>query len=213
MCSFTTVLPTETALRVWDALFLRGSDVLFRVALALFHDAKERILSVARSSTTSSVLVCFEVVAPLVYRSEFFCFSVQVAPVAAGSCSPDRTVTGGLGPLISRSDSRGAASVASSPMRGFFSPRDTVAETARRVFAAAAAAGIGASDDASPPPSSPGRNRLESTGRTVAVAPLARGGTTRPAASLFPAIFGLVKALPSSVHDADALLRVSRSYP
>ena len=58
MTFFITVLPTETALRVWDALFLRGADVLFRVSLALFHDARVRIMSVARSSTTSTVQVC-----------------------------------------------------------------------------------------------------------------------------------------------------------
>lgn len=57
MTFFSTVLPTETALRVWDALFIRGADVLFRVSLALFQDARVRILSVARSSTTSTVQV------------------------------------------------------------------------------------------------------------------------------------------------------------
>ena len=43
MTFFSTVLPTETALRVWDALFIRGADVLFRVSLALFQDARVRI--------------------------------------------------------------------------------------------------------------------------------------------------------------------------
>jgi hypothetical protein len=58
MCFMCTVLPSATALRCWDALFLRGAEVLFRVSLTLFHLARERILSVARSSTSSSVQVC-----------------------------------------------------------------------------------------------------------------------------------------------------------
>jgi hypothetical protein len=34
---FATSLPSETAARVWDCLFLEGPKVLFRVALALLE--------------------------------------------------------------------------------------------------------------------------------------------------------------------------------
>ena len=33
---FCTALPAETAVRIWDVLFLEGPKILFRVALALF---------------------------------------------------------------------------------------------------------------------------------------------------------------------------------
>jgi Rab-GTPase-TBC domain len=32
---FTTALPAETAVRVWDCLFTEGSKILYRIALAL----------------------------------------------------------------------------------------------------------------------------------------------------------------------------------
>ena len=33
---FCTALPAETAVRIWDVLFLEGPKILFRTALALF---------------------------------------------------------------------------------------------------------------------------------------------------------------------------------
>ena len=36
MCLFATSLPASTVLRLWDALFLVGSEAIFRLALVLF---------------------------------------------------------------------------------------------------------------------------------------------------------------------------------
>ena len=43
MCLFADVLPTDTALRVWDCLFYEGSKILIRVALAIVAMAQEQI--------------------------------------------------------------------------------------------------------------------------------------------------------------------------
>ena len=37
---FSTVLPVHTALRVWDCMFLHGTEALFRVAIALLSRAE-----------------------------------------------------------------------------------------------------------------------------------------------------------------------------
>ena len=57
MAALCTTLPSGTALRVWDAMFLLGSEVLFRVVLVLLYQHKERLLSVLGSLTTSGVSV------------------------------------------------------------------------------------------------------------------------------------------------------------
>jgi len=44
MCLFADVLPTETALRVWDCLLYEGSKILIRVALAIVILAQDHIL-------------------------------------------------------------------------------------------------------------------------------------------------------------------------
>ena len=44
MCLFTCTLPSETALRVWDAWLAEGSKVLLRVALALLKRAEPAML-------------------------------------------------------------------------------------------------------------------------------------------------------------------------
>ncbi|KAI8052507.1 rab-GTPase-TBC domain-containing protein [Syncephalis plumigaleata] len=43
---FVDVLPVECNLRVWDCLFLEGSEVLFRVALTLFKMHEQQICSI-----------------------------------------------------------------------------------------------------------------------------------------------------------------------
>lgn len=43
---FCTVLPVETVLRIWDILFVEGTKILFRVALALFKINRQRILAI-----------------------------------------------------------------------------------------------------------------------------------------------------------------------
>ena len=44
ICLYCEVLPTETVLRVWDAVFYEGSKVLFRVALGLLKIHQESLL-------------------------------------------------------------------------------------------------------------------------------------------------------------------------
>ena len=44
MCLFADVLPTDTALRVWDTLMYEGSKILIRVALTIIVMSKEKIL-------------------------------------------------------------------------------------------------------------------------------------------------------------------------
>ena len=51
MCCLCTSLPAHTAFRLWDALLLTGAEALFRVALALFALNRDKILSIANSST------------------------------------------------------------------------------------------------------------------------------------------------------------------
>eukprot|EP01116_Phalansterium_solitarium_P019749 TRINITY_DN5628_c0_g2_i3.p1 TRINITY_DN5628_c0_g2~~TRINITY_DN5628_c0_g2_i3.p1 ORF type:complete len:524 (-),score=245.22 TRINITY_DN5628_c0_g2_i3:352-1923(-) len=45
MCLFITTVPTETAFRIWDSLFLLGPKVLFEVALALLKLNERRLLT------------------------------------------------------------------------------------------------------------------------------------------------------------------------
>uniref|UniRef100_A0A061QXG8 Tbc protein n=1 Tax=Tetraselmis sp. GSL018 TaxID=582737 RepID=A0A061QXG8_9CHLO len=45
LCLFCTTLPIETAARVWDCLLLEGPKILYRVALALFRMAEDRLLA------------------------------------------------------------------------------------------------------------------------------------------------------------------------
>jgi hypothetical protein len=50
MCAYVNVLPMETAMRVWDIMFLERSNlVLFQVALALLHSRGEEYLAAARA--------------------------------------------------------------------------------------------------------------------------------------------------------------------
>ena len=42
LCLFCTVLPSETAMRIWDALLNEGAKVLYRVALALLKVRQPR---------------------------------------------------------------------------------------------------------------------------------------------------------------------------
>ena len=51
---FVSVLPTESTLRVWDALFYDGPRIMFRAALAIFRLGEKRIFAAASSSTPSS---------------------------------------------------------------------------------------------------------------------------------------------------------------
>ncbi|KAL1821769.1 hypothetical protein ACET3Z_016638 [Daucus carota] len=44
LCLFAKSLPSETTLRVWDILFYEGTNVLFRVALALFMMKEDELV-------------------------------------------------------------------------------------------------------------------------------------------------------------------------
>ncbi|CAH1133310.1 unnamed protein product [Ceutorhynchus assimilis] len=57
ICIYADVLPTETVLRIWDCLFLEGSKILFRVALALIKLHKEDIL---QTSDLSELMTVFK---------------------------------------------------------------------------------------------------------------------------------------------------------
>ena len=43
---FCTALPAETAVRIWDVLFLEGPKILFRTALALFKVCAPHLVGV-----------------------------------------------------------------------------------------------------------------------------------------------------------------------
>eukprot|EP00798_Chlamydomonas_sp_ICE-L_P007738 gene7738-914_t len=45
LCLFASSVPSETALRVWDALFNEGPKILFRVGLAILKSLEEQILA------------------------------------------------------------------------------------------------------------------------------------------------------------------------
>ena len=47
MCLFADVLPTDTALRVWDCLFYEGSKILIRVALTIVAMVQEQVAAVS----------------------------------------------------------------------------------------------------------------------------------------------------------------------
>ena len=44
ICLFVNHLPLETELLVWDLFFLKGSQVIFRIALTLFSMMEKEIL-------------------------------------------------------------------------------------------------------------------------------------------------------------------------
>ncbi|KAK2378299.1 hypothetical protein P8452_49798 [Trifolium repens] len=44
LCLFSKSLPSETTLRVWDAIFYEGANVIFNVALAIFKMKEDQLL-------------------------------------------------------------------------------------------------------------------------------------------------------------------------
>ena len=44
VCLFSYSLPVQTSIRVWDLIFLKGSKMLIRFALAIIEIIKDRIL-------------------------------------------------------------------------------------------------------------------------------------------------------------------------
>lgn len=135
MCCLCTSVPAHTAFRIWDCIFLFGSECLFRVVLSLFHLNKNKILSVAVSSTKTSA---------------------GIVPSVNGSANSN----GGISKGLTEEQQRAA---------------DTVAAAAPDLI------------------------------------PSFRGGTKREALSTFPALFTMLKGMPSNAFDPDELLRTA--YP
>jgi hypothetical protein len=135
MCCLCTSVPAHTAFRIWDCIFLFGSECLFRVVLSLFHLNRNKILSVAVSSTKASA---------------------GIVPSVNGSANSN----GGTSKGLTEEQQRAA---------------DTVAAAAPDLI------------------------------------PSFRGGTKREALSTFPALFTMLKGMPSNAFDPDELLRTA--YP
>jgi hypothetical protein len=135
MCCLCTTVPAHTAFRIWDCIFLFGSESLFRIVLALFHLNKNKILSVAVSSTKASS---------------------GIVPTTNGNATSNGVTSKGL----TEEQQRAA---------------DTVAAAAPDLI------------------------------------PSFRGGTKREALSTFPALFTMLKGMPSNAFDPDELLRTA--YP
>ena len=53
---FSTCLPRETVLRVWDLILLEGNEVLLRTALAIWKRLEERIIPVDSADEFYSVM-------------------------------------------------------------------------------------------------------------------------------------------------------------
>lgn len=58
LCLFCTVMPSETAMRIWDALLLEGPKVLYRVALTLLkvHSPSPAPMSQPRADSLGPAL-------------------------------------------------------------------------------------------------------------------------------------------------------------
>jgi hypothetical protein len=56
LCLFVNTLPIETVLRLWDNLFVEGSRILFKAALALFRIHSKEILNCEDSEEIYNVL-------------------------------------------------------------------------------------------------------------------------------------------------------------
>lgn len=50
---FATCLPRETVLRIWDAVLLEGSEVLLRVALAIWAKLAEYVFAINNEAITT----------------------------------------------------------------------------------------------------------------------------------------------------------------
>ncbi|KAF0694366.1 Aste57867_14777 [Aphanomyces stellatus] len=57
LCVFVCTLPLETALRVWDYMFLHGEEVLFSVALGILKSAEDKIIEASTSHSLLFMLV------------------------------------------------------------------------------------------------------------------------------------------------------------
>lgn len=58
LCLFATSLPSESAARVWDALFNEGPKVLYRVSLALLRQHEQLLLSKDNAGGWCMRVVC-----------------------------------------------------------------------------------------------------------------------------------------------------------
>ncbi|KAH9323591.1 hypothetical protein KI387_018230, partial [Taxus chinensis] len=56
LCLFAKSLPSETTMRIWDVLFSEGTNVLFRVALAIFKINEDQLLAAEQVGDVISIL-------------------------------------------------------------------------------------------------------------------------------------------------------------
>ena len=83
LCIFVGILPTDTALRVWDAFLLEGVKVMHRVALALMRRAQAQVMR------SDSLLACVDALRGEAKRAhdrdalmELACVGIGPLPVA-----------------------------------------------------------------------------------------------------------------------------------
>ncbi|MGH0118827.1 UNVERIFIED_CONTAM: hypothetical protein FKN15_056214 [Acipenser sinensis] len=71
---FATCLPNHTVLQIWDSVFFEGSEVLLRVALAIWAKLGERIENCQSSDEFYSMMGCLAQEAEMVYSMAVFPF-------------------------------------------------------------------------------------------------------------------------------------------
>jgi hypothetical protein len=229
MCLMCTALPTHTALRLWDVLWVCGVEAVFRITLALFHANRARILSVTSSATRTCVAVAVdaaEVPATGAPRAAAGAgspapVSVRVQRVVPAGHVPDPAPAGPLKPAALRGASAGVAadncSGISTRSTALGVGQDSL-ELDKAVSAAVAASLL--STTASTPALALGERLPAGAGSSPASvctseialsAPIFRGGTVRHGAALFPAVYQMLKALPSTAaaHDVNGLMRIA----
>ncbi|KAH9089127.1 hypothetical protein LEN26_019291 [Aphanomyces euteiches] len=71
LCVFVCTLPLDTALRVWDYLFLHGQEVLFAVALSILKVAEDKLVAAGAMSHSELFVVVRELGFDLHEADEF----------------------------------------------------------------------------------------------------------------------------------------------
>ena len=219
MCALVTLMPTHTCLRLWDTIFLYGSEALFRIALVLFMQYKNRILSVTQSATRSGVTV-------QVRSADGSSTTGMGADGHTHQDNQNKNIQGASSPLPDGSHII-VATASNNNNKQKKQPKDTVAETAAKVLAAAVASGVVNSESLSPNRNSEtnsDNNTVTSPGVTESSSavptspaspprsnngPIARGGTVRSPFSCFPSLFSMLKNMPCNAHDVDEIMRLA----
>jgi len=230
MCLMCTALPTHTALRLWDVVWVCGVEAVFRVTLALFHANRARILSVTSSATRTCVAVAVDSAKgaatgePRVAAAGAGSpapVSVRVQRVGPDGHAPGAALVGPLRPAALRGASAGVAADNCSGI----STRSTALGVGQdsleldKAVSAAVAASLLSATPSTPAgafgerlPAGSGSNPASvCTSENALSVPIFRGGTVRHGAALFPAVYHMLKALPSTAaaHDVDGLMRIA----